>query len=525
MDKEKGRHAPLRRSLWIVAVYMLAGWSWITFTDHVIRLWFPNPEAMSRVQTYEGLLFVVATALVLFFALLRQFSGDRAALSLQDHQRDEIRHLNQFRESVIERANVWISVFDPTGRVVLWNRVAEEISGYRREEVVGSDRIWKLLYPDDGQRVNILARAREILRDEGEVVGYETRITTRNGRQRLISWNFRSLLGEHGEIAGSIAIGSDITSIREAESTLRERERQLSTMMDNLPGMAYRCCYDEHWTMLFVTNGCLELTGYRPDELINNNVVSYAELIADRGNDDAVINEVESAIGNAEPFSIEYALIRKDGQRIWVWERGRGVDDNDSLMLEGIVLDISDRKMLEEELSELAIRDPLTGLFNRRETARLLDEEIARASRYHRELAILWIDIDHFKRINDENGHAAGDSVLRATSALLANGVRSVDVIGRFGGEEFLIFLPEMDRREARETAERLRSLVSNTPQPIEEGRTLAVTISIGVSVFPVNGSDSRALCAAADRAMYQAKSEGRNRVVLAPSTEAAHTR
>lgn len=522
MDRLKGRHAPLRRSVLVVGIYLLAGWLWITFSDYLAGQWVHDTETLSRIQTYKGVVFVLVTALALFLALMRQFSRDRTLLSLHHHQREEIRQLNQFRESVIERANVWINVLDPMGRVVLWNKAAEEISGYRRDEVLGADEIWQWLYPDQGDRERIRAQAEEILRDEGEVIGYETLITTKSGRKRLVSWNSCSLRDDDDEIVGSIAIGQDVTDIREAEVTIRQHERQLSTLMDNLPGMAYRCLYDEHWTMLFVSSGCSDLTGYEPDELVNNKQVSFAELINEGSNDD-IVRAVESAIGNAEPFSIEYTIVRKDGRRIWVWERGRAVEDDGDLVLEGIILDISDRKALEEELSEMATRDPLTGLLNRREMTRLLDEEMARAKRYGRALSLLWIDFDHFKRINDEHGHAAGDSVLKATSTLLAGSVRSVDVIGRFGGEEFVILLPEMDRVEARDTAERLRSLVSETPQPLGDGRTVPLTISIGVSVFPENGTDSHALCAAADRAMYQAKSSGRDRVVLAPLAEEAH--
>ena len=522
MEKIQGRHMPLRRSLWIVGIYLLVGWLWITFSDYLVQQWFPDPETLSRVQTYKGAFFVLVTALVLFLSLIRQFVSDRTLLSLNVRQQEEIRELNQFRESVIERANVWINVLDPEGRVVLWNKAAEDISGYPREEVMDSDAIWQWLYPEEENRVRIRERANEILRDEGEVVGYETWITTRNGRERQLSWNSRSLRNDAGEITGSIAIGQDITDIREAENTLRWRERQLSTIMDNLPGMAYRCRYDEFWTMLSVSNGCLELTGYEPHELVNNSLVSYAKLI-DEACNETILRTVESAIGNAEPFSIEYPITRKDGRKIWVWERGRGVEGEGELVLEGIILDISDRKELEEELSELATRDSLTGVLNRREMTRILEEEIARAKRYDRELALLWIDFDHFKAINDDHGHAAGDAVLKAVSALLAESVRSADSVGRFGGEEFVILLPEMDYREALDTAERLRRLVSDAPQSLGNGNTVALTVSIGVSVFPDHGEGADTLCAAADRAMYQAKADGRNQVVLAPLTEEAH--
>lgn len=165
---------------------------------------------------------------------------------------------------------------------------------------------------------------------------------------------------------------------------LRDRERQLTVLMDNLPGMAYRCLPDKGWTMLFVSAGCTDLTGYQPEELIRSRVASYVALM-DENDTELVAQEVEAAIRKGETFSVEYAITRKDGQKIWVWERGCAVrDDDGTTVLEGIVLDISDRKQLEKELEALATRDSLTGVLNRRECSRVLTEELERARRYGR---------------------------------------------------------------------------------------------------------------------------------------------
>ncbi|MHA7809152.1 MAG: sensor domain-containing diguanylate cyclase [Marinobacter adhaerens] len=304
---------------------------------------------------------------------------------------------------------------------------------------------------------------------------------------------------------------------------LRKRERQLQILMDNLPGMAYRCLYDPDWTMKFVSQGCTKLTGYEPDELFNNRVTSYAALVSDASNQQ-LFEQVRVALEKEESFSLEYEVTRKDGSRIWVWERGRGVQEDDgSLHLEGIILDISDRKMLETELEQMATRDPLTGLLNRREMSRVLDEELQRARRYQRPMAVLWVDFDHFKDVNDTYGHAAGDSVLRAISRLLLGSVRSVDSIGRFGGEEFVIVLPEMDLEEAQETAERLRRKVAEEPQPLGNGEAVPLTISVGVAVYPDHGQTASTLCAAADKAMYLAKDRGRNCVAMAHLHDQVH--
>lgn len=314
-----------------------------------------------------------------------------------------------------------------------------------------------------------------------------------------------------------------LTLQHKQRQALRKRERQLQVLMDNLPGMAYRCRFDAHWTMLFVSQGCARLTGYNPEDLVDNRVTSYASLIDDEDNEQ-IAAEVEAALANNRSFSLEYGLTRQDGSRIWVWERGRGVEEEDgTILLEGIVLDISDRKALESELEELATRDPLTGLFNRREMSKVLEEELERARRYQRPMALLWIDFDHFKDVNDTFGHAAGDSVLRSISRLLIDSVRSVDSIGRFGGEEFVIVLPEMDLEEARDTAERLRRRVEEEPQPLGNGQTVPLTISIGVAVYPDHGQSTSTLCAAADKAMYLAKDRGRNCVAMAHLHDQVH--
>ena len=295
---------------------------------------------------------------------------------------------------------------------------------------------------------------------------------------------------------------------------LRERERQLQILMDNLPGMAYRCLYDPDWTMKFVSQGCTKLTGYEPDELVNNRVTSYAALVSDASNQQ-LFEQVRVALEKEESFSLEYEVTRKDGSRIWVWERGRGVQEDDgSLHLEGIILDISDRKVLETELEQMATRDPLTGLLNRREMSRVLDEELQRARRYQRPMAVLWVDFDHFKDVNDTYGHAAGDSVLRAISRLLLGSVRSVDSIGRFGGEEFVIFTLGGSPADFTARLEALRRAVEEAPV-VQGSQTCALTVSIGShSAVPQPADTLADFIRRADARLYEAKRDGRNRVV-----------
>lgn len=165
------------------------------------------------------------------------------------------------------------------------------------------------------------------------------------------------------------------------------------------------------------------------------------------------------------------------------------------------------------ELARLARHDGLTGLLNRRALDLRLTEECERAKRFQKSFSILLCDIDRFKAVNDQHGHGTGDLVLQQVARSLSGSVRSVDFVGRYGGEEFLILLPEIGAVPAVAAAERVRQAVAASTIPFEGG-SLGVTVSVGLATYPANGADPAGLVAAADRRLYRAKAEGRDRVV-----------
>lgn len=170
---------------------------------------------------------------------------------------------------------------------------------------------------------------------------------------------------------------------------------------------------------------------------------------------------------------------------------------------------------LRESLRMQSVRDPLTGLYNRRFFEESLTRELARAARAQREVTVLMLDVDHFKHFNDTHGHDAGDTVLRAVAAELTARVRASDVLCRYGGEEFVALLPETDVRSGVARAEALRAAVAAMPISGIPGAG-AVTLSAGVASYPLHGTDPRVLLRAADQALYAAKGAGRNRVMQA---------
>lgn len=187
-------------------------------------------------------------------------------------------------------------------------------------------------------------------------------------------------------------------------------------------------------------------------------------------------------------------------------------DEHGRVVFDGVLEDVTRQRELEQELAYQARYDELTGLANRRHCDRLLATEIERSERYGQPLSLLMLDLDHFKRVNDESGHAAGDLLLQRVAGCIGYHVRQTDTAARWGGEEFMVMLPSTRERGARHLAEKLRTAVARVSN--DSGQ--AVTASVGFGEYE-NGEGWDAFLARIDRALYAAKDAGRDRVELAP--------
>lgn len=177
-----------------------------------------------------------------------------------------------------------------------------------------------------------------------------------------------------------------------------------------------------------------------------------------------------------------------------------------------IVHDISENKKTEVELLRLAATDPLTGALNRREFTSLAEQEGERSRRYGRSLSIMMLDLDHFKKLNDTYGHAAGDKALQRFTTLCCNALRNVDIFGRWGGEEFVALLPETDADNACIIGERLRKLIQDNVLMYGDNR-IPMTVSIGIAQYRPDETGIETPLGRADSAVYDAKKAGRNRI------------
>ncbi len=236
----------------------------------------------------------------------------------------------------------------------------------------------------------------------------------------------------------------------------------------------------------------------------------------------------ETGVGAVIGKKREVEALRKDGSEFPVELSISAIRLKERWHAVGVVRDITERKLsdtkvqkLQEELRDQAVRDPLTGLYNRRYLDETIAREVARAVRYNQPIGIVMCDIDHFKLVNDTHGHLAGDEVLREFAGLLRKHARGGDIVCRFGGEEFVLFFPGMPPDVAYQRAEQLRTELAAKRITLG-GIVIQVTASFGVASFPGDGQTMDSLIGAVDAAMYQAKETGRDRVVAASACAAA---
>lgn len=269
---------------------------------------------------------------------------------------------------------------------------------------------------------------------------------------------------------------------------------------------------DKNHNITMYNNGARQIFGYTADEVMgrNLNILLPERFHLQHG---MMVDEFGHSHAVTKPMGQRARQIfgqRKNGSEFVASVQIMKIGDKGARQYVALVRDISENKRTEEELLRLAATDPLTGAFNRREFTAIADREALRASRYHHALSVMILDLDHFKKLNDTYGHAAGDKALQRFTTLCCNTLRNVDIFGRWGGEEFVALLPETDVEGAAIIAERLRKVIENSSFTYNEHK-ISFTVSIGVAQYKDNEISIDGPLGRADSAVYDAKKSGRN--------------
>ncbi len=280
-------------------------------------------------------------------------------------------------------------------------------------------------------------------------------------------------------------------------------------VVENMPIMFD--AVDENGVVLFWNKECERITGYTSEEIVGNpNALElfYPDPVQRAKN----LEEFLEFNGSYLDWDVD--LLCKNGEtRTLSWSNTSSAAPVPGWYTWGIGTDVTKRKKAEQQLTELATRDELTGLFNRRKIMAILEMEIDRAARYNDPLTLCLVDIDHFKEVNDLHGHNAGDIVLERMADAIGKGVRKTDSVGRYGGEEFCIVLPHTDISQSRLILERMRQTISSMTFLLDSGTGISLTISLGQAQYNPAIRETRQLINIADTALYQAKQSGRNRL------------
>jgi PAS domain S-box-containing protein len=303
-------------------------------------------------------------------------------ISERKHMMEELGKLSQFRESIIDNANVWLDVLDEKANVVIWNKAAEAISGYSREEVIGHDKIWEWLYPDEEYRRSITDTVAEVIQRGRVDEGFETRIRRKDGQTRIISWNERNLLGEHGKVVGSIAIGRDITERKRAEEALRESEEKYRRLFEQaMDGIALADA--ETGIMLDCNQALAALVGRNRKELIGQH---QTILHPPAGDGSAFSPTFRLHLTTREGQVLETQVITSTGEIREAEIKANMLYLQGRRTLQGIFHDITERKRAEdalrrraEELAEL--QATVLDITSQRDLPALLHAIVERAAK------------------------------------------------------------------------------------------------------------------------------------------------
>lgn len=424
-----------------------------------------------------------------------------ATTERQQVQAEMLRKEARFR-NVFDQAATGMAMLDAKGHLIAANRRLCKIVGYSREELLG-----KAFFDiSDPSAVDTEPRLfSDLLSERKDDYVVEKRCRRKDG---VVVWVriTSSRLKDAGRVH-AISIVEDISSRQHAEAALRQSEERLRYVTDAAEVGYWD--WDLSSDRLEWSDRCKAIFGINPDE-----EVSYGRFLSavNPEHQSRVKDAVKNAVEGGRDYELEFPVVWPCGTPHWVHTKGRVAfsPDGKPLRMAGVAIDVTARKSMEDAVRRLSQHDALTGLPNRALIHEYADHLLSQARRGGGRVAVVFVDLDHFKPINDTHGHDAGDAVLKEVARRLADCVRGEDFVGRLGGDEFLAVLSHIHHADnaARVASHALRQL----DQPIRFGDlSLQVSPSIGLAVSPEDGDTVEELIKNADTAMYHAKQMGRN--------------
>jgi diguanylate cyclase (GGDEF)-like protein/PAS domain S-box-containing protein len=409
---------------------------------------------------------------------------------------------HELLRAVIEASPVAIIARDVDLNITMWNAAAERLFGWSESEVLGQ----RPRFVPDRLQAEVAEQRVRAMRGE-TILLEETQRLHRDGHEVDVAMTIAPIRGPEGQVTGHMANITDLRPKKEAERALRESEERLRLAMEATQmGLWYWSLGDDAFTY---SDGLGHLFG-RPADAPH---VDYRTLqVAIHPEDRALFHAaITHAIRAGNDLQIDFRVVWPDGSIHWLTNRGQVHRDASrrALRIVGVTLDITDRKLAEQRIAHMAHHDALTGLPNRALLHDRIRQAIAHAHRAGGQLAVMFIDLDRFKTINDSLGHPVGDRLLQGVASRILACLREGDTVSRLGGDEFVIVVPGLDEAsDASHVAAKIQEALANAFHV--QGHDLHVSASVGISLYPADGMDAETLMRNADTAMYHAKDSGR---------------
>jgi diguanylate cyclase (GGDEF)-like protein/PAS domain S-box-containing protein len=425
----------------------------------------------------------------------------KAAISPGVTESELLLESERFYRHVIDSTVDGFFMIDAQRRFVEVNEKLCELFGYAREEFLGRT---PLDFITDESRAELIAQMQRI--ETTDHRRYQLTARRKDGSSFPILLNNTTHRNSHGEVVGSFGFITDLTPIVAAQQAVADSERELRRILESMQDTYYRT--DVDGKLVRLSTGVQQMLGFEPEELIGRKL---ADMYVDPEGRSAFLAALQSGGGKVSGY--EAALRHKDGHPVWVLTNAQYVLDAQGKVIgvEGTTRDISERKVAQERIDFLAHHDPLTELPNRLLFTDRFERAVKHGKRAGTRTALLFVDLDRFKPINDSHGHAVGDVVLREVAQRLQACVRGTDTVSRQGGDEFMMILTDLRGGEA--AAQVAEKVLAALARPFHVERlAMSLGASIGIVLSPDDGEEFDDLLRKADAAMYCAKRAGGNR-------------
>lgn len=487
-----------RQKAWFGALcYLALGVLWITLSDAVLAWFISDAQTLSQYQSYKGYFYVSLTAVLAWLLLSQRQRYSRSLAETED-----------IFSATFELAAVGIAHVGLDGQFIRANTLLCDLLGYSETQLKRLT-FQKITHPDDLQKDE--SALAELLANKIQQYSLEKRYICADG---AIIWAQLSVaMVRSNSKPYFISVVKDITQQRQTLLQLEQSELRFRTLLDNAPQLAIQG-YLRDGTTFYWNKACEQIYGYSKEEALGSNLL---DLIIPSYMRNAVTHAMQQMADSGEAIdSEELALRRKDGSLVPVYSGHAVVKLPDmEPQIYCIDLDLTEHKKQAAELAFLADFDVVTQLPNRQYFYQRVEQAINQASQVNGHCAILLMDLDNFKNINDSYGHAAGDQLLMQISQRLHKCCAPAHTLARLGGDEFGVLVQHWAYSEHLVTlADRLLAQLEMPCKLLDQSEVI-ITASIGISLYPEHAQNCDELIRAADAAMYKVKQGGRNHVAF----------